>query len=167
MSDETPTLGRRTALKTIGAGLAAAAVPTVATAETGWTVAETPTEEILHAVARTATGAHAAGGGGVVIRRTETGWTTVFDGGPTGNGNALYGADVSDDGERLWVVGASGAIGEYDVTTGDLVDRSAPDDVTNNFNDVAVRGPAGEANVYVAGDSGKIYHSFDNGETGT
>lgn len=33
------------------------------------------------------------------------------------------------------------------------------------FNDVAVTGEAGAANVYVAGDSGKLYSSFDSGET--
>ena len=37
--------------------------------------------------------------------------------------------------------------------------------MTNNFNDVAVTGPVGDANVYVAGDSGKVYYSFDGGET--
>jgi len=74
---------------------------------------------------------------------------------------------VTDDGERLWFVGSSGAIEEYDVGTSDLTDHSAPNDVTNNFNDVAVTGEASDANVYVAGDSGKIYYSFEDGETGT
>ena len=35
------------------------------------------------------------------------------------------------------------------------------------FNDVSVTGEAGDANVCVAGDSGKIYYSFEDGETGT
>ncbi|RXK51850.1 hypothetical protein EAF64_04235 [Halorientalis pallida] len=61
---------------------------------------------------------------------------------------------MTDDGERLWFVGSSGAIGEYDVATGSLTSRAAPMDVTNNFNDVAVTGEAGEANVYVAGGAG-------------
>ncbi|MDY6819015.1 MAG: hypothetical protein SVG88_10180 [Halobacteriales archaeon] len=102
-----------------------------------------------------------------MIERTDTGWQTVVDGGPSGNGNDAYGADVTDDGKRLWFVGASGAIGEYDVETGNLVDHSAPNDVTNNFNDVAVTGNADEANVYVAGDSGGVYYSFENGATGS
>ncbi len=105
--------------------------------------------------------------GGVVLSRGAEGWRKELDGGPTGNGNGndLYGAAVTDDGKRLWFVGASGAIGEYDVESGVLVDRSAPNDVTNNFNDVAVAGNADEADVYVAGDSGSIYYSFENGET--
>ncbi|MFB6157784.1 MAG: hypothetical protein ABEJ34_08085, partial [Haloferacaceae archaeon] len=168
---ERRTLSRRTALKAIGATAAAAAVPAVgsvpAAAESAWSTAETPTGKSLHDVEYTAAGGYAVGGGGIVIERTADGWRKVLDGGPTGNGNDLYGADVTDDGKRLWFVGASGAIGEYDVETGNLEDHSAPMDVTNNFNDVAVTGAADEANVCVAGDSGKMYYSFEDGETGT
>ncbi len=63
---------------------------------------------------------------------TSTGWQNVIGGGPTGPGNSLYGADVTDDGTALWFVGASGAIGEYDVESGVLTNRSAPMDVTNS-----------------------------------
>ena len=159
---------RRTALKGIaGTFIAGGALASAGTAAAAgdWRVAETPTDRDLYDVAYTDAGTFAVGGGGDVLRRSDAGWTRVLDGGPTGNGNTLYGADVSDDGERLWFVGGSGAIGEYDVTTGSLTDHSAPNDVTNNFNDVNVVGPAGEENVYVAGDSGKIYYSFDAGET--
>ncbi len=172
MSD-TPEPTRRTVLK----GAAASLVGVTALATTGaatnggsarkWTTAETPTGNTLYDVEETSAGVYAVGGGGVVVRRTSDGWRKVLDGGPTGNGNDLYGADVTDDGSRLWFVGASGAIGEYDVETGVLTDHSAPNDVTNNFNDVSATGAADEANVYVAGDSGKIYYSFENGATGT
>ena len=131
-----------------------------------WEAAETPTEETLYDVAYTSDGPYVVGTAGLVLGRTGEGWEKVLDGGPTGNGNDLYGADVTDDGDRLWFVGASGAIGEYDVTAGSLNDYSAPDDVTNNFNDVAVTAAAGEANTFVAGDSGKIYVNFDNGASG-
>jgi len=166
MTDHT----RRSVLKLAGASLVAAtAVPATAAAsgESEWSVAETPVGSTLHDVAHTATTPHAVGNGGVVIERTAAGWTLLLDGGPTGNGNDLYGAAVTDDGKRLWFVGASGAIGEYDVETGNLEDRSAPNDQTGNFNDVAVAGPAGDANVYVADDSGAIHYSFANGEEGT
>ena len=167
MSDRTPT--RRRFLQASSAIAGAALLPGLATAasSSGWQSVETPTGTTLHDVEATAAGAYAVGGGGVVLERTDAGWRTVLDGGPTGNGNSLYGADVTDDGECLWFVGASGAIGEYDVTTGDLTDHSAPMDVTNNFNDVSVTGAAGEANVYVAGDSGKVYYSFENGASQT
>ncbi|PSQ60774.1 hypothetical protein BRD18_00135 [Halobacteriales archaeon SW_7_71_33] len=158
---------RRTVLRTVAGGVAASGLFGSVGAASEWTAAEPPTGNNLYDVEHTTAGAYAAGGGGTVVERTGKGWRKTFDGGPTGNGNSLYGTGVTEDGERLWVVGGSGAIGEYDVRTGNLVDRSAPNDVTNNFNDVAVTGTAGEANVYVAGDSGKIYYSFENGETGS
>ncbi|MGQ3412063.1 WD40/YVTN/BNR-like repeat-containing protein [Natrinema sp. LN54] len=161
-------LTRRSALKAAGASLAAATVPaTVSAAESDWTVVETPVDSTIHDIAYTATNPHAVAGSGLVIERTAGGWEVVLQGGPTGNGNDLYGVDTTDDGERLWLVGSSGAIGEYDVTTGNLVDRSAPNDFTANFNDIAVTGPAGEADVYVADDSGSVHYSFDNGKEGT
>ncbi|ELZ23572.1 hypothetical protein C475_14913 [Halosimplex carlsbadense 2-9-1] len=168
MSERTAT--RRSVLKAAGAAIGAAAVPTAAGASTDdseWTAVKSPTGGTLYDVEETSEGAYAVGSAGVVLERTAKGWKKVLDGGPTGNGNNLYGADVTDDGKRLWFVGSSGAIGEYDVTTGNLVDHSAPMDVTNNFNDVSVTGEAGEANVYVAGDSGKMYYSFENGATQT
>jgi len=169
MSEPTPT--RRGLLKGIGATAAAvvggsAFAGTVA-ASSPWTSVESPTGNTIHDVEYTSAGAYAVAGGGIVLERTELGWQKIVDGGPTGNGNNLYGADVTDDGKRLWFVGSSGAIGEYDVESGVLTDHSAPMDVTNNFNDVSVTGQAGEANVYVAGDSGKVYYSFENGATQT
>jgi hypothetical protein len=136
-------------------------------ASSGWTTVETPTEKTLHDVVQAGSETYAVGGGGLLLKRTSEGWTKVFDGGPTGNGNDLYGAGVTDDGTRIWLVGASGAIGEYNVETGTLNDRSAPMDVTNNFNDVSATGEGGEASIYIAGDSGKMYYSFENGKAGT
>ena len=159
---------RRDVLRLTGAAVGATLLGGVGAAEsTTWESVSSPVDVTLHDVETTARNDFAVGGGGTVIERTTEGWAKVVDGGPTGNGSGLYGADVTDDGERLWFVGASGAIGEYDVETGTLVDHSAPDDVTNNFNDVAVTGDAGEANVYVAGDSGSVYYSFENGASGT
>ncbi|GGN92913.1 MULTISPECIES: WD40/YVTN/BNR-like repeat-containing protein [Haloarcula] len=162
---------RRGVLKGIGASVAAAmgtaALSGSAAASSPWESVESPTGNTLYDVEYTDAGAYAVAGGGIVLERTELGWQKILDGGPTGNGNSLYGADVTDDGERLWFVGSSGAIGEYDVESGVLTDHSAPMDVTNNFNDVSVTGQAGEANVYVAGDSGKMYYSFENGASET
>ncbi|MFB6194463.1 MAG: WD40/YVTN/BNR-like repeat-containing protein [Halobaculum sp.] len=158
-------LTRREAVRGLGAALATTTVAGTAVADEEFVVVESPTGNTIYDVERTVSGLYAVAAGGQVLERTTEGWTKIVDGGPTGNGNSLYGADVTDDGERLWFVGSSGAIGEYDVTTGSLNDFSAPNDVTNNFNDVSVTGDAGEANVSVAGDSGKMYFSFDNGET--
>lgn len=161
---------RRTVITVTGAslaGTAALASGTAAAQGHGWTVAETPVERSLHDVAHTAANAHAVGGGGVVLERTEAGWRSAADGGPSGDGNDLYGAATTEDGQRLWVAGGSGAVGEYDVVTDEFVDRSAPNGATGNFDDVAVTGESGDANVYVADDSGTVHYSFENGREGT
>lgn len=161
-------VGRRTVLKGIGAAIATGSVASTATASTtDWTIVETETDSTLHDVVSASAGRYAVGNGGTLLTEDGDLWTIVRQGGPTGNGNDLYGADVTADGDRVWFVGASGAIGEYVPVTDTLYNHSAPNDNTNNYNGVAVTGEAGDANVYVAGDSGKIYYSFQNGEAGT
>jgi len=158
---------RRTFLRGSAAAATLATVPAIGAADRVWTSEKTAVDVTLYDVETTVEGAYAVGGSGYVLERGDDAWGIAASGGPTGNGNDLYGSDVTDDGERLWFVGSSGAIGEYDVRTRGLNDHSAPNDVTNNFNDVAVTGEAGSANVYVAGDSGQIYYSFENGAAGT
>ena len=160
---------RRTFLRCVGAGLTVAAVSTTVTAqESGWTEVPSPKDGALHDVVHTATGLYAVGDGGVVIKRTSEGWKTVFEDGPSSNGRNLLGAEVTDDGDRLWFVGKSGAVGVFDVQTDSLVaDPSSPNDYTDNFNDVAVTGTAGQADVYVASNAGQIHYSFENGEDET
>lgn len=152
-------------MQSLGAAGTAAAVPTVAAAAE-WTVEKTPTDGAIHDVAYTSDSAYAVGQDGVVLERTNDGWRKVTDGGVSGDGRDLYGCDVTDDGDRLWFVGASGAVGEYDVVTGNINDRGEPQDNTNNFLDVAVTGEAGAANVYAADASGIVSYSFENGGSG-
>jgi hypothetical protein len=160
---------RRRFVKLSGAAVAATAVGvgTAAAESADWEAVKSPVDTTLYDLERTARNEFAVGGAGIVIERGEEGWRKVVDGGPSGNGNDLYGADVTDDGKRVWFVGASGTIGEYDVETGNLEDHSAPNDYTNNFRDVAVTGPADEANVYVGDGSGNVHYSFENGASGT
>nr|WP_205427184.1 twin-arginine translocation signal domain-containing protein [Halorussus sp. MSC15.2] len=167
MSERNPT--RRRFLQLSGATVAASALgaSSAAAESASWESVKSPVDVTLYDVEKTARNNFAVGGSGIVVERTDEGWKKVLDGGPTGNGNSLFGADVTDDGKRLWFVGSSGAIGEYDVETGNLQSHSAPNDATNNFNDVAVTGNAGAANVYVAGDSGNVFYSFENGASGT
>jgi hypothetical protein len=131
----------------------------------GWTLVKTATDNSINDVAITADGAYAVADGGLLLKRTDAEWAVVDDGGPSSNGNDLYGLAATDDGERLWLVGASGAIGEWDVSTGSLTDYSAPDGVTNNFAAVTVTGSAGSANIQIADRSGKVLYSTDNGGT--
>jgi hypothetical protein len=136
-----------------------------------WAQRTVETDSDLHDVEATAEGLYAVGGSGVVAERTvqdgEVVYATILQGGASGDGNDLYGSDVTDDGERLWFVGASGEVGEYDVVADSLDDHSGPDDTGDNFNDVAVTGEAGQADVYAATDSGLIFYSFENGAAGT
>lgn len=161
-------LSRRATLQTTGAvALGAIGLAGLSSATGSWTTATSPTDEDLYDVAYATDGAYAVGGGGVVLERSGGSWTKIVDGGASGNGNGLHGADVTDDGERLWFVGTSGEVGEYDVSTGTLYDHSQPGDTGDNLNDVAVTGRAGEANVYAACDSGHVHYSFENGESQT
>ena len=85
----------------------------------------------------------------------------------SGDGRDRYGADVTDDGERVWFVSVSGVVGEYDPATGNIENRGEQPDDTENFLDVAATGDAGEANVYVATEAGSVNYSFENGRCGT
>ena len=165
-------INRRTAIKAVGTAFASATLAGRAAAEAEWRTEETPTDGTLYDVAYAGGDAandgsvYAVGQEGVIIERTEEGWEKVLDGGATGDGRDLLSADVTDDGERLWFAGSSGAIGEYDVATGSVDDHGEPEDNTNNFIDLAVTGESGEANVYAADGSGGISYSFDNGQSG-
>ena len=159
-------------LAATGAVLGTGFVSTAVVAESDWTVAQTPTTETLYDVEYTADDAFAVGANGVALKRENGDWRTVVSDGPSGNGRDLFGTGVTDDGERLWFVGASGAVGEYDVSDGLLIDQSdgvidgsEPDDYTGNFRDVAVTGEENDANVFVTDDSGIVHYSFDNGDT--
>jgi hypothetical protein len=132
-----------------------------------WTRVKSATDNTIHDVAYTSNGAYAVAGGGILLERRDSSWVKVLTDGPSSNGNDLFGLDVTADGTHLWLVGSSGAIGEYDVTTGSLTDRSGPMDVTNNFTSVAVTGESGTARVTITGASGKVYYSAENGESGT
>ena len=160
-------ISRRSALRTVGTALASAALAGRAAAEPEWTVEETPVDGALYDIAYADGTAYGVGQDGVVLERTDEGWDKINDNGVSGNGDNLLGADVTDDGDRLWVVGASGSVGEFDPASGSLTDRSAPQDNTNNFLDVAVTGEAGDANVYAADASGIVSYSFDNGRSET
>ncbi|GAB6878124.1 hypothetical protein JCM17823_03980 [Halorubrum gandharaense] len=129
-----------------------------------WHEAETPTTEQLHDVVHAEAGAVAAGEEGVVLRREGGEWRTVTEEGPSGDGNDLFAAGVSDDGERVWVAGASGAVGAYD-GSGAGENYSEFEDYTGNVNAVAVAGDAGAETVLLVDDAGVAHRSEDGGET--
>lgn len=76
--------------------------------------AESGVDVTLTGVVDTSTGFFACGHEGIILNRTAPRtWEKVLDGGPTGNGNSLYTCSTTDDGERLWFAGSSGAIGMF------------------------------------------------------
>lgn len=161
---------RRDFVRTVGI----AAVPTVlgsrralASSGDGWTVADSPTSRTLYDAVHTDSGVFAVGAGGVVVAVGEHGWRLAVENGPTANGNNLSSAATTDGGERLWMAGASGVVGEYDPATGEMTSRSAPDGVTDTFTDIAVTGSAGDATVYLCDTSGRVHVSEANGREGT
>lgn len=132
-----------------------------------WSTVETPVDVDLNDVGRVAGTAVAVGGGGTLLARTADGWQTRVQGGPGSDGRDLRSVDATDDGRRLWAVGDSGAIGAYDPASGSFTNYSSPNDTTHNFTSVAATGPAGDATVYAADQSGHVHYSRANGDAGT
>lgn len=153
---------RRTFLRVSGAvtaGIIGSTGIASAAAANGWTEVDSPTSKGLNSVVLTDDDSFAVGSSGRVLERdTVTGdWEILLKKGPSGEGNTLNGAAVTDDGERFWFAGGSGSVGEYDVVTDTLVDYSEPLDKTSTWEDVAVQGLAGEnERLYLANGSGEV-----------
>jgi len=156
------TRSRRDVLRAAGVLAASAATAGTASASGGWHAVESPTDRSLRDVTH-AGRAYAVGDDGVVLERRDGGWRPVTTEGPDGNGSNLHALAAGPDGERVWVAGASGALAELDVATNEFASHRAPDDVTNEFSDVAVRGDV----VYVADTSGHVHVGTDGGRTWT
>ncbi|TYP91977.1 Photosynthesis system II assembly factor YCF48 [Fodinibius salinus] len=131
-----------------------------------WTLVTSSVDNTIHDVVITPEGAYAVAEGGILLERTQEEWIKVVDSGVSGNGNNLFGLAKTADENKLWMVGSSGAVGEYNISTGNLNDFSQPMDASNNFNDVAVTRKPDATNIYIAGDSGQMYYNFDDGKEG-
>jgi len=130
-----------------------------------WAQSSTPTSVKLDAVQNTSTRPYAVGGDGVVLERRESGWQIVDSDGPTGGNEWLSAVDVTDDGDRLWVAGQSGTVGEYEVDPFSEASNANPQGTSNGIWSLAVTGDADSADVYVGDDSGQIFVSTDDGAT--
>ncbi|EMA49034.1 MULTISPECIES: hypothetical protein [Halococcus] len=126
------------------------------TAAHGWQRVDSPTGKALHDVVFSTEGPVAAGESGRVLARSDDDWETVVESGPGGASNGLTGAAVTNDGERVWVCGDSGAAGYYDVADDELTDRSAPKEKTSSWADVAVVGQAGVERISLINGSGEL-----------
>jgi hypothetical protein len=122
-----------------------------------WERASVPVSGTLYDVCESANGPVAVGSGGVVLGRSANGWGVVVEDGPAARGRTLRSVAATDDGERLWFCGAGGALGSFDLTTGDRSDYSRPRDAQGTFDALCVTGARGEEKLLVADGSGNVY----------
>ncbi|MFC7199623.1 WD40/YVTN/BNR-like repeat-containing protein [Halospeciosus flavus] len=112
----------------------------------------------------TVDGPYAVADKGVLVRRQDDGdWAVVFDDGPATRDNSLFAAAATDDGERVWFAGSSGALGYYDVTTNEKHDYTAPKEKTSTWEAIAVSGKAGNEKLLVANGSGEVLPGYVDG----
>lgn len=153
-------LSRRQVLTSVGLAAVGGAASIGLDAVVGaskWQQVSSPTSKTLYEVVDTVNGPYAVGGSGVVIHRGSGGWEMTISDGPSGQNKTLYGAAVTDGGDRLWMCGSSGRLGEYDVSSGELTNWSNPKGVGNTFTDVEVTGTVGEKErIYLTMGSGKV-----------
>ena len=150
---------RRRAVETAGVavfggvlGMASSAV-----AESGWTRVTSGTDNTLTGVEYTTDEPHASGASGEILRRErDGGWNVAVQDGPSGNSKTLNAASVTGDKERYWVCGASGTIGEYEVSSGTMHDHSQPMGISNEFSSLFVGGEVGNEHIYVGESSGTV-----------
>ncbi|SFS00617.1 hypothetical protein SAMN05216559_2384 [Halomicrobium zhouii] len=127
------------------------------TADGTWRVVDTDVEKTMYDVTRTANGVYAVGDSGTVASRGAGGeWTVAIPSGPAVKRNTLTGVDVTDDGERIWFAGGSGAIGMYDTTTGRKYDYSAPMEMTSTWEAIGIAGERGDERLFLANGSGEV-----------
>lgn len=124
--------------------------------ESEWSAAESPTSKSLFGVVQTANGPYAVGTGGNVLARDGGDWQFAIRDGPATRKNTLTDVAVTDDGERIWFAGSSGALGAYDVTVGKKYDYSAPMEKTSTWEAIAVTGERGSEELRVANGSGEV-----------
>lgn len=127
-----------------------------AVAQQGWTKVDSPTGNSINDVEHADSGPTACGTGGEIHHRRKGKWKTVVKKGPTGNSKTLNAAATTDDGKRFWVVGNSGAVGEYVVDDKELEDHSNPLGISSEFTSVAVTGNRGSERLYIGKSSGEV-----------
>lgn len=121
-----------------------------------WAVSHTPFSVDLYDAVQTAEGPYAVGGGGTVARKHDGSWEALIEGGPSGQGSKLRTTAVTDEGQRVWFAGSSGAMGMYDLRRGEKQDYSYTGDATTSWREIAITGAAGEERGLLANGSGAV-----------
>jgi hypothetical protein len=162
MSDDS---SRRSFMKAAGAAtaLAAGAGAVVNTTvavdgdDGGWTEQEAPTGKTLSEVVDTVEGPYAVGSSGNILTRNDGAWELVVDSGPSTKNNGLNDVAVTDDGKRIWYNGGSGALGAYDVESGEKTNYTAPKGKTSTWEAIGVYGTMDNEIVLPANGSGEVF----------
>lgn len=121
-----------------------------------WQEIESPFKKTIYEVVSTSAGPYAIGDGGTLLANRDGDWEVILNDGPRTRDNQLRGLDVTDDGERVWFAGSSGALGCYDVQSRKKFDYSNPKEMTSTWEGLAVAGQRGSEKVLVANGSGEI-----------
>lgn len=134
--------------------------------ERNWSRSNSPKRGRLTGVESNGDVVFASGDRGVLIERESRGnWTAIIENGPRGNGKNLLDISITDDGERVWYCGHSGALGYYDRTADEVVSHYAPGDYTSGFVTVEVSGRSGTEHVFLANNSGTAFQVRADGGT--
>jgi len=130
-----------------------------------WSVSDAPKTAQLTGVETNGDVVVASGRRGLLAERTAPGeWQGLFTKGPTGNGNGILDAAVTDDGERAWYCGNSGAFGYYDFAERTPKPHKGPSNITSAFRSIAVVGEAGEERVVAVDGNGQFVQTSMDGE---
>jgi len=129
-----------------------------------WERSSVPVSGTLYDVCDSANGPVVVGSGGVVLGRGRGGWGVVVEDGPAARGRTLYTVAATDDGERVWFAGAGGALGSFDLRTGDRNDYSRPRDAEGTFGALCIAGSRGDEKLLVADGSGTVYPGIVTGD---
>ncbi|SEQ49483.1 hypothetical protein [Natrinema salaciae] len=122
-----------------------------------WTTCSTPIDGAVYDVTNTANGPCAVGEGGTVVGRAPDGsWGTVVDDGPAARGESLHAVATTDDATRIWFAGSGGAVGHYDLPTGNRVDHSGPDGMDGTVRALTVAGDRGSEKLLLADGNGVV-----------
>jgi photosystem II stability/assembly factor-like uncharacterized protein len=148
----------------VGGGIVGTA--STAVAEQGWTRVDSKMGSTIYDVEHTAHGATACGYGGEILHRRKGEWKREVKKGPGGNSKTLTAAAVTDDGERFWVVGSSGTLGEYDVANKTIYDHSNPLGISSEFTALSVYGAVDGERVFVGKSSGEVLVGDRTGDGG-
>lgn len=136
-----------------------------ATTPASWTAADSPVSTTLNAVVQTANGPCAVGNDGYVVGRASDGtWGVVVESGIDAKHRAIYDVAPTDDGTRLWLAGAGGSFGYYDLSTGERRDLSNPAGTTSALKSIAVAGSRGAEKLLVADGSGNVLSAEVTGD---